>query len=225
MNTLYFVRHGENPANVSHAFSSRLVDYGLTPRGVLQAQQTAAYFSALPIDALYASPMKRTAETAAIIGAALGLEAVLMEQFREVNVGAMELEPTPENWEYHHQVFMKWFAGQAEAGFDGGDNYHTLWGRMRDGLLRMLAGREGQRLILVGHGGILIATLPMFCPGVDVLQRASSFIGNGSITEMRIDVKDGEPVAELLSWGSVEHLSGDAAIQSRGIPDREEDKE
>jgi broad specificity phosphatase PhoE len=64
MNRLYLVRHGENRANLTKEFSSRLVDYPLTAKGVLQAQQTADYFQqragAGGIDAVYSSPLKRS---------------------------------------------------------------------------------------------------------------------------------------------------------------------
>ena len=59
MNTLYLIRHGENPANITKEFSHRLVDYSLTPKGVLQAQQTGEYFKNKQIDAIYCSPLKR----------------------------------------------------------------------------------------------------------------------------------------------------------------------
>jgi broad specificity phosphatase PhoE len=86
MPTIYLVRHGENPANLTRQFSCRLVDYSLTPRGVQQAEQTALYFGRLPIGAVFASPLKRAVETATIIAQPLELEVQLLEQFREVNV-------------------------------------------------------------------------------------------------------------------------------------------
>ena len=59
MNTLYLVRHGENRANLTKQFSYKTVDYPLTPKGVLQAQQTAEFFQDKQIDEIYASPLKR----------------------------------------------------------------------------------------------------------------------------------------------------------------------
>src|SRR5258707_14895533 len=98
-NTLYLVRHGENPANITKEFSYKLVDYSLTPKGVLQAEQTAAFFQSIPLDAAYASPLKRARETAEIIARPQGLPVTLLEEFREVNVGKLELKPpTEENW-------------------------------------------------------------------------------------------------------------------------------
>ena len=67
LNRLYLVRHGENMANLTKEFSYRHVDYSLTPKGVLQAQQTAAYFTDKHIHEIYTSPLKRAVETADII--------------------------------------------------------------------------------------------------------------------------------------------------------------
>jgi broad specificity phosphatase PhoE len=38
MTRVYLVRHGENKANITKEFSSRKVDYPLTPKGRLQAE-------------------------------------------------------------------------------------------------------------------------------------------------------------------------------------------
>lgn len=102
MNYLYWVRHGENPANIAKQFSCRLVDYPLTPKGVLQAQQTADYFRDKAIHEVYASPLKRAVQTAEIIAAPLELAVHTVEHFREVNVGTLESQPpTAEVWTFH----------------------------------------------------------------------------------------------------------------------------
>ncbi|MGH2510245.1 MAG: histidine phosphatase family protein, partial [Ktedonobacteraceae bacterium] len=92
-NTIHLVRHGENPANITHEFSYKLIDYPLTPKGVLQATQTAEFLKGTPIDAIYSSPLKRAHETAHIIAAPHQLPVTVIEGFREVNVGELELRP------------------------------------------------------------------------------------------------------------------------------------
>ena len=59
MNTIYLVRHGENRANLTKEFSYKVVDYSLTPKGALQAQQTAQFFQDKQIHEVYTSPLKR----------------------------------------------------------------------------------------------------------------------------------------------------------------------
>lgn len=65
-NTVYLIRHGENPANLTHDFSYKQVDFSLTAKGILQAEQTADYFKSQAPDEIYASPLKRARETAEI---------------------------------------------------------------------------------------------------------------------------------------------------------------
>src|SRR5262245_13098712 len=113
-NILYLVRHGENLANITKEFSYKLVDYPLTPKGVLQAEQTAAFFQqSIPLDAAYVSPLKRASQTGEIIARAQGLPVTVLEELREINVGNMELlPPTEENWREHDRIIGQWFKGQ-----------------------------------------------------------------------------------------------------------------
>jgi probable phosphoglycerate mutase len=153
VNTIYLVRHGENPANLTREFSYRRVDYSLTEKGVLQARQTAEYLRGLGVDALYASPLRRAAQTATILGADLGLPVTEVEELREMNVGRLEdVPPTDESWALHDAVVDEWRAGRHDVTFPGGEDYHTLLARMRAALRQALVGREDQRIVLVGHG-------------------------------------------------------------------------
>src|SRR4029077_4428252 len=96
-NTLYLVRHGENPANITKEFSYHAVDYPLTPKGVLQAEQTAEYFSSRGVDAIYTSPLLRARQTAEILARRIAVSVYLREEMREINVGSLEGASTPEN--------------------------------------------------------------------------------------------------------------------------------
>ncbi len=90
MNRFLLVRHAENPANLTHEFSYKKIDYPLTEKGRLQAQQTAEHLQHQPVTSVYASPLKRTVETAEIIAQPHGLSVRVLEQFREVNIGDLE---------------------------------------------------------------------------------------------------------------------------------------
>ncbi len=60
---IYLVRHGENLANITKEFSYRTVDYPLTSKGALQAEQTAERFIGQGIGAIYASPLLRASDS------------------------------------------------------------------------------------------------------------------------------------------------------------------
>ena len=220
MNRIYLVRHGENFANLTAQFSYKLVDYPLTPKGVLQARQTALFFKDKDIHAIYTSPLLRAVQTAQIIAAEIGLPVTIDEDFREVNVGALEQGPsTAEKWEFHNQIIFAWLDGHPEMRFPEGEDYFGLLGRMRAGLQRITQDRDGHNLVVVGHGGIFTFTLPGLCPGTDRNQLLTTYNQNCSISEIEVDQQDGQLGCQLVSWASCSHLSGEASAFSNGYPD------
>jgi broad specificity phosphatase PhoE len=223
MNRLYLVRHGENRANLTKEFSCQLVDYPLTPKGVLQAQQTADYFqdkaAAAGIHQIYSSPLKRALETAEIIAARLGLKVGVMDNFREVNVGDLERQPpSAEAWAFHNAVLAGWLDGQAEVAFPGGENYVTLWNRVRSGIEQIVAGQEGRTIVIVGHGGIFTLPLKDLCRDIDVSWLIKHPNHNCSITEIEVEVVDGQLQGHLIEWAAYAHLHGPAADLVPGTP-------
>lgn len=219
MNHLYWVRHGENRANLTKEFSHRKVDYSLTPKGVLQAQQTARAFAGQPIYALYTSPLKRAVETAAILGEHLGLVPIVMEEFRELNVGDLEGQPVSAAlWAQHDRIFHAWVGGDYTCAFPGGEDYPTLLRRMTTGLESIFAGLEGKNVIIVGHGGGFVLTLRELCPGIDFDALVKQENPNCAITEIEISAHHGKLRGCLARWASVSHLSGMAARLVPGIP-------
>jgi broad specificity phosphatase PhoE len=219
MNRIYLVRHGENTANLTKEFSYRRVDYSLTPKGIVQAEQTAGFFKDKQIDAIYTSPLKRSHETAAIIGAALGLTPIVAEEFREVNVGLLETRaPTLENWAEHDRIVRAWFEGQPELTFPEGEDYHTLVGRMRAGLDLALDGCDDRNVVIVGHGGIFTFTITDLCRDVDLRALLRMPSHNCSITEIQLERVNGRLEGVLKSWALADHLSGEAAAFVAGHP-------
>ncbi len=216
MNTLFLVRHGENFANVKRLFSHRLVDYPLNEKGILQAQQTAHYFIERRIDEIYASPLKRAQQTAEIIAERLGLAVVIMENFREINPGLLEAQPPSEaNWAMHDRIVRRWQDGDHDACFPDGEDYHRLWSRMRTGVEQVIAGKHGKRIIIVGHAGIFKFTLKSLCPAAEVHQLHRTRTPNASISEIVVEVRDGQLYGHLIRWGYSDHLYGLAAKPAR----------
>jgi 2,3-bisphosphoglycerate-dependent phosphoglycerate mutase len=222
MNRLYLVRHGENLANLTLEFSSRKVDYSLTPKGVLQAQQTGEYFRVKNIHAIYCSPLKRAYETAEYIGAVCGVQPVIMENFREIDVGDLEGQPpTKELWDYHNRIFFDWLDGNPAISFPNGDDYFKLWERMRTGIEQVCAGRDEQNIVIVAHGGIFSATLKDLCPGIDIYALLRKLFPNCGITTIEAEDGPTQPRCKLIAWGESGHLSGEAAVLVRGIPEED----
>lgn len=227
-NTLFLVRHGENPANITREFSYKKIDYPLTELGVRQAEQTAAYFAGLGngsvgagsgqgkghgIDAIISSPLKRALQTAEIIGGATGHSVTTVEEFREINCGEFDgTPPTDALWEHHDRILASWRDGDLDAQFPGGENYHMLLARVRAALAQAVAGRDGQRIVIVAHGGIVGASLRDVCPDLDPQIIWTVPNRNCAVTEVELHAPslDGDiSVARgvLKRWADCGHLS------------------
>jgi probable phosphoglycerate mutase len=206
-NTLYLIRHGENPANLTREFSYRKVDYPLTELGVRQADQTARYFASLDdgqrIDAIFSSPLKRALQTAEIIGAATGHDVAVIEEFREINCGDFDgAPPTDERWAHHDQILAAWRDGDHEARFPGGEDYHMLLARVRSGLAQAVAGRDKHNVVIVAHGGIVGASLKDVCRDLDhdLIWRVPN--RNCAVTELELHAE--RPDADIsTAWGTL----------------------
>ncbi|HWQ12250.1 MAG TPA: histidine phosphatase family protein [Roseiflexaceae bacterium] len=92
---VYLIRHAQSEENILdlkrrttledfNAILRRSPEVALTPLGMRQAQAVAASLAGVGIERLYTSPFVRARSTAAAIGAALGLEPVVLEELREV---------------------------------------------------------------------------------------------------------------------------------------------
>ncbi len=222
MNRLLLVRHGENQANLTKEFSYRRVDYPLTAKGRLQAEQTAAYLGSYPVTRVFSSPLRRTRETAELIAAEVGVSVDVLEGFRELNVGTLEAEPpSAANWRLHDAIVRAWATEDAEARFPEGENFTELVDRVRGGYEAVCRGRDGETLVLVAHGGCLSLPLLKLAPDLDrELLRTTHH--NCAVSELEASFEDNVLHLRLVRWASAAHLYGEAAAFVPGSPNEGE---
>jgi broad specificity phosphatase PhoE len=218
--TLYLVRHGENMANITKEFSYRAVDYPLTPKGVLQAEQTAEYFVGRDVDAIYTSPLLRARQTAEILARRIAVPVSLDEALREINVGSLEGASTPENWALYHRISAAWYTGQAEVAFPDGEDLRMVVTRVLGCLKEIVAAHPRGSIVIVGHGGVYTACIALLCPAVDLPALLAQPNHNCSITEVEATLRDDGRVQGMLrAWASCGHLHGTAAEVISALPD------
>jgi broad specificity phosphatase PhoE len=83
--TLTFIRHAQSEANASAVIDTEVPGPGLSPEGQAQAQQLA--HARQDFDAIYASTMERTQQTAAPLAAELGKQVEVLPGLQEINAG------------------------------------------------------------------------------------------------------------------------------------------
>lgn len=173
MTTVTWARHGENLANVTRTLSFRVYDESLTERGCQQARDLAARLAAGPApDRIVCSPLRRAAETAAILAEVLrARDLTTDENLREVDVGSLDGRNDARSWETYNSVLDAWRHGEYAARFPGGENCTDLAARLRAAFTAM-TGPADDQVLVVAHGANIRAALPLLAavpdPGQDL---------------------------------------------------------
>ena len=129
---------------------------------------------------------------------------------REINCGEFDGAPPTEDLLAHHdRILLSCRAGDNDVRFPGGEDFHELRARARSALGQAVAGRDGQTVVLVAHGGIVGAALSDICPELDheLVWRVPN--RNCAITELELH-SDGSEIAGawgvLKRWAACDHL-------------------
>jgi broad specificity phosphatase PhoE len=162
MRRVFWVRHGENVANLSRTFSHRIFDGDLTDRGRDQAQALATSLadSGVRFTEMWASPLRRARQTAEILGHQLDLGiAGKLDELREVNVGELDGRNDAAAWATYRDVLADWRDGNLDRHFPGGENGHELAARISSALHRLASASAGP-ILVVAHGANIRAAIP-----------------------------------------------------------------
>lgn len=169
MITLALIRHAAH-ALVGHTIVGRAPGVHLSPAGVQQAQALARRLAGGALAALYTSPLERAAETAAAIGARLGLEARVAQELNEIDFGAWtgrtiaELDQI-EAWRQFNHF-------RSTARIPDGESMVEVQARFLQLIERLTPAHPGDTVALVSHGDVIKAALAHYL-GVhlDLFQR------------------------------------------------------
>jgi probable phosphoglycerate mutase len=174
MTRVFWVRHGENVANLSRTFSYRVFDGDLTDQGRDQALVLARSLadSGVRFTEMWASPLRRARQTAEILGHELDLRlAGDLDELREVNVGELDGRHDATAWAICGEVLADWRHGNLDRRFPGGENGHELAARISSVLHRLASASAGSVLV-VAHGANIRAAIPTLMgtpdPGADM---------------------------------------------------------
>jgi len=198
--SVWYIRHGENPANLTGELSCRKVDYPLTGHGIEQAQALAARLASgsEPVPAaIYASPLRRAAQTARILASRLAVPVHTLEELRELDVGDLEGRRDEQAWKLYLDVAYAWHAGEHDRAYPGGEDFHRVLARLRAALGRALDHPPGSRVFMVAHDGLIRAALPALCPGI---APPATGLPKCGIARFLASKTPGGPEFALLDW-------------------------
>lgn len=151
------VRHGQTPTT-GKILPGRAAGLHLSDTGRAQAAAVAERLATLPkVDAVYASPLERTRETARPIGERRGLKVRVERGLLEADIGewtGQELKAVrkaPE-WKAVH-------AYPSGFRFPGGESFVEMQNRVLAAVERLRAAHPGGTVVAVSHADVIKAAV------------------------------------------------------------------
>ncbi|PJJ53821.1 broad specificity phosphatase PhoE [Mumia flava] len=150
--TLVLLRHGVTENTLAKRFcGSGGSDPGLSEEGRAQAARAAALISARGgADAVVASPLRRTRETAATVAEVVGRTVVTEELVAETAFGAWDGLTFAQVQERDPDGLDAWLGSTAIAP-PGGESYDAVDARVREAFDRLVAAYAGRTVVVVSH--------------------------------------------------------------------------
>jgi 2,3-bisphosphoglycerate-dependent phosphoglycerate mutase len=183
MTRLVLVRHGQGVCNVDRNIEGRATCRGLSELGQRQATALAARLVAEDFkpDVVYSSPIKRAADTASVLAAALGTAIITENDLEEVRPGEAE----GMTWDQYFAFYGRTEGWQPNVPFaPGAEAWTEFAGRVAAVIDRIAHAHSGETVLIVAHGGVVDASLFHFFALDPMVQPPIDFeTSNTSITE------------------------------------------
>lgn len=198
---LYFVRHGQTPANVRHQFAGS-TDVPLDELGRKQAEQVASRFRHIEIDHIVSSPLQRAHYTAQQIGKITGHTPLLMDGLRETDFGDAEMLTINEILEkFGHLMPAMGDLRDTTMQWPNGESRVEFHDRVLNAVNTILHDYADQRVAVVCHGGVIASVLSHLEDGPrnDFVRYS---IANCSITHMSVTPEE----TIIHAWNDYSHL-------------------
>lgn len=152
--TVVLVRHGVTPHTVEKRFSGGLASAnpGLSDDGRDQVRAVADWLAPLAerVDAVVASPVRRTMESAEILAARLGQEVAVEPGFAEMEFGSWDGMTFAEVGEQRPEELKQWL-GSLDVAPGGGESFRTVQARVLTALEALLSAHAGRTVVVVSH--------------------------------------------------------------------------
>lgn len=154
---LYLVRHGEAEGSDGRAVGH--LDLPLSDLGTRNMEALAASWQGPSLVRLFASDLRRAADSARILAKRFGVEPpdlIVDARLREVSFGDWEGRAWDEVYETDRQRYDAWSERWWDLAPPGGESFADLGVRVLSWLQDL---REGEDAVVVAHGGSIRALL------------------------------------------------------------------
>ncbi len=206
---VFLARHGETDANVAGIWQGS-TDHPLNQRGMAQAQALAQRIAREHPDivTIYTSPLQRARQTALAVARVLdGVPMLEDERLSEYHLGEWE-SLTYQELRYEKRLWERMDEDPHWAP-PGGESAYQFATRVLNALRDVAQKHEGQKVLIVGHGGALATALALLLEGRGNAWRTYQ-MANCALSELIFS-----PSPQLVRFNDVTHL---ATVGHSGLP-------
>ena len=214
MPTFILVRHGESVWNSERRIQGSL-DPELSPRGRRQTDLLVAHLGthlSPTVAAIYASPLRRAAQTAARIAEAYRLPAVSEPNLREMFLGEWEGKTVGEIQATFPGLYERWLEDPVAFPVPGGEDLKAFERRVVEAIQRMRGDHPGADLVVVSHGGVIKAVL-CHALGLDIRYLFRLKQDNTAVSRIQLDGAS----RRVLLLNDTCHLNGARGVVPRDV--------
>lgn len=147
---LYLIRHGATTLSAEDRFAGA-VDVDLSDEGRTQVEGLSERLAAVALDAVYASPMRRTLETAAIVARPHRLNAAPRDGLREIGHGHWEERTRAEVESAFPDEYAAWEEDPFTFAPEGGESGLSVMARALPVIREIVRAHTGKNVAIVSH--------------------------------------------------------------------------
>ncbi len=196
--TISFVRHAESFGNVSEVINTSVPGPMLTELGHRQAADVATDLADRDFEAIYASVMPRSQQTAEYLAREEGMKVDVIDGVKEIQFG-LDGIPQAEVTDVLAEVLGGWRAGNLNAEFDEpGESGHEFRARFNGALEEIYRSGSNNSVVYAHSASIMLGTL-LNDPGHDLDIWGADTLRNAGIVTL-----EGSPDVgwRIVEWNS-----------------------
>ncbi len=147
---VYLIRHGATELSSEDRFSGG-TDVDLSSIGRWQAERLAERLADDRLTAVYCSPMRRTVETATIIGRPHGLTPLFQNDLREIHHGRWETMRRADVEASFPEEYAAWQSDPFTFAPQGGESGLSVMARALPVVREVVVKHAGENIALISH--------------------------------------------------------------------------
>ena len=220
MTTVYLIRHAQAEGNYFRRIHGQY-DSPVTALGRRQIACLQARFADIAIDAVYASDLKRTCQTAEAIYVPKHLELHREPGLREINLGEWEDQPFGKIYLTQREEMIQFQSGIPTWSAPGGETLRQVTDRVEKTLRRIISENPGKTIAVFSHGTAIRNVLSRLLKRPETPE---GYLPEGDNTSVACLEAEGEEI-RVKWYNDASHLTPEVLAAStrpnRGGPEME----